>query len=623
MNVEIYALGAKKNLHLDRPTKVITSLKDIDEASPPSTLILLIEKKLAAADINWTKKNLELGTTLIYLIRENCLENVTDKKNLIELNRLGLVFCVLNSSAGEKEIDSEIKKHLERIQEDQVIKMMYEHLNELANRNTILESSLTEEQNKTKTHLLSSSRQTTRTETHQSALLEIHKSLSVAELEKNLLKSLAAFVSIEKVTVNFSAPNFSAPKNLKNAYALSTIVDGKPVQIVFHKSDKKPFSSSQINLLSELDDSIALALKRIQMLQRAERISLQWSTTFDSFVEAICILDNEQRVVMENKSFQSIAAFVTASDEFNNILQKESSLTQEIKLKNEDIDFHFQVTCHSLPIQRNGLQRKFKIIFLRDISEEKRLERQVVESSKLTDLGLIGSSIAHELNNPIGGMLSYLQLIKMGMAVDDKHRPEILEMEAATLKCKDLVEKLLGFSRKSSGTKGESVSLENALQSAIDLIEVKSKYHNIKISFSTEGKHLSVSANQNELVQAFKNILQNSLEAILSKQKDMPQHSGEIKIEIADTDEETYQVSIIDNGVGMSDQILGQVFNPLFSTKKKDQHSGLGLTVAYQILKDSSAKVEFSSQANIGTRVKIAFQRLDLVNDRQVFDSQI
>ena len=224
----------------------------------------------------------------------------------------------------------------------------------------------------------------------------------------------------------------------------------------------------------------------------------------------------------------------------------------------------------------------------------------------MAELGTIGSSIAHELNNPLSGMLTFSQVIKMDLDKSSKYFEDINSIEKAIYKCRDIVENLLGFCRKQNINDFTQVNLNNVLEKSIKLNSLQTKSEGIKIlsRFDLETA-VYIKGNENLLTQAFGHIIQEAIEHIrASVNKVGPQN---ITIELEPLDDKAL-VRISDSRVSESN------FDP-FSTSKS-----LGLTVAYKILTDHQAVFELFSQPKAGKETKITFERLDLLDVSQVFD---
>ncbi|MEN0058708.1 MAG: HAMP domain-containing sensor histidine kinase, partial [Bdellovibrio sp.] len=232
-----------------------------------------------------------------------------------------------------------------------------------------------------------------------------------------------------------------------------------------------------------------------------------------------------------------------------------------------------------------------------DITQQLKMEREVLESAKMAELGTIGSSIAHELNNPLGGILSFTQLIKMDMKPDNPLYPDIVEMEAGVQRCKEIVQNLLGFTRNPHVDQEGDLNLRDVCLRALKIVELQTKSQGIEVKMHFPPGNLILRGHLNMLAQAFKNIFQTALDRILERSRQEKGFQGRLDIEIG-SHLQTALVQITDNGVPMKNGAL-----PL----------SLGFSVALQILRDHHAEVEFSSGPQHENMAKISFRLPSLV----------
>jgi two-component system, NtrC family, sensor kinase len=238
------------------------------------------------------------------------------------------------------------------------------------------------------------------------------------------------------------------------------------------------------------------------------------------------------------------------------------------------------------------------------VTDEVRFERRIVAASKLAELGTIGSSIAHELNNPLGGMLSFLQLILMDIKPGDNLFSEIKGMEQAVLRCRDIVLNLLSFARKQDLGDFTEIDIWEVLEKSAKLIELQSKSKGIQIEIQ-RGAPLMVRASANALSQALCNILQNSIDAIGDRLKTDPLFPGKVSITLEEG-ENRHVLKLTDNGSGIRPEHQSQIFNPLFTTRDPSLYSGMGLTTAFTIIGEHGGTLEILSQTGSGTTAIIA-----------------
>jgi len=247
--------------------------------------------------------------------------------------------------------------------------------------------------------------------------------------------------------------------------------------------------------------------------------------------------------------------------------------------------------------------------FIKDKTKQKKAERQILESSKIAELGLIGGSIAHELNNPLAGLITFIQMLKQDL-VTDGNKPlfnDLEEMEKSALRCKEIIQNLLSFSRKSNEKK-ESLHFQDLINKAIRIIQIKAKPLGIEIKFSSKVKEDTIQGHENPLTQSLVNILQNSVDAISEKQNNDKSFNPLIEVELSN-DSSSFFLDISDNGIGLGKNEQLKVFTPFFTTKNPEQHRGLGLTTSYQIMQEHSGDIELTQVFEEKTRARITFPR--------------
>jgi len=277
---------------------------------------------------------------------------------------------------------------------------------------------------------------------------------------------------------------------------------------------------------------------------------------------------------------------------------------EEIKLLNElagDLSF-------AIEYLKKEEEKKKKDEELKDAYEKlKNLQAQLVQSAKLASLGQLSAGVAHEINNPLVGVLNNVQLLKL-MLEEKKEIPsdelkEILSsIEEAGLRCKKIVQNMLSFSRAS--TKAfEQVSLNDIVENTVGLIENEYKLQNVLIERKLKSEIPLILGDRQLLQQALLDLLNNSLWAIKKKG-----NSGTITLTTDYEAENKIVVLLIsDTGIGIPKENLEHIFEPFFTTKEIGEGTGLGLAIVYDIIKRHSGAIEVESQVNVGTTFRIKF----------------
>lgn len=444
------------------------------------------------------------------------------------------------------------------------------------------------------------------------ALLGIHRASTILQMEQTLNEALKPSLNILWVKVRFA--NQSSLKNIPGAHILAidlplTMANNRG-EVLFAKPEGKRFSPGEVDFLHELTEALALALSRLSKLEQAETLKAQWQATFDSIPHALCVTNGDFEILKLNSAFQQACPQHTFrsligkncfevffGDAFRPPVKLDSPFTFRNARVGTNETEHFEVVGERLGLSHDD--QPVQLILLRSITEEARFERRIFDASKLAELGTIGSSIAHELNNPLGGMLSFLQLILMDLKKSDEIYAEVKSMEAAVHRCRDIVLNLLSFARKHDLSDMVAIDLNEVIEKSVKLIELQSKSKGISVEFVRPGAAL-IRCSQNALSQALCNILQNSIDAISEKIKSDPLFDGQIKIDLKLTGDK-FRLTVHDNGTGIRPEIQNQIFNPLFTTRDPGTYAGMGLTTAFTIISEHHGSLEILSQTGSGT----------------------
>ncbi|MFQ6038961.1 MAG: sensor histidine kinase, partial [Candidatus Aminicenantales bacterium] len=222
---------------------------------------------------------------------------------------------------------------------------------------------------------------------------------------------------------------------------------------------------------------------------------------------------------------------------------------------------------------------------------------------------LLSAGVAHEINTPLTGISSYVQLLQKKLS-DPAHSHVLEKIEAQTERVAKIVKNLLNFARNPSEASFYKVDLKQSLMEIISLIEYKLK--NMNIDLELDLKPLPAIWAQGERIQqVFINIILNAMDA-------MPE-GGKLRIALSRSDNQAV-VAIEDTGTGIKSQHLPHIFDPFFTTKGLGKGTGLGLSISYAIIKEHEGRVTVESELKKGSRFTI-FIPMDL-DKRKVRDHE-
>lgn len=265
------------------------------------------------------------------------------------------------------------------------------------------------------------------------------------------------------------------------------------------------------------------------------------------------------------------------------------------KLANGSPDYKIQITSND---EVGSLQAGFINMAerLRQSYEElKTTHAQLVQGAKMVAIGQLAGGVAHEINNPLTGVLNNVQLIKMELAGKKEYSvadfKELLDViEESGQRCKRIVTTLLDFSRAGKGLH-EPINLIDILDKAIALAENEIKFGNTKLVKEYAPSLPQIKGDANQLQQVFLNILNNAKWALRQTAQ------AEIRLKVLlSSDSSSVVTEISDNGCGIEKKDLSRIFEPFFTTKKPGEGTGLGLSVSYGIIKEHNGVIEMESK---------------------------
>jgi two-component system NtrC family sensor kinase len=237
-----------------------------------------------------------------------------------------------------------------------------------------------------------------------------------------------------------------------------------------------------------------------------------------------------------------------------------------------------------------------------EISE---MQNELIHVERIASLGKLSSSVAHEINNPLSGVLTYTKLVNKQLRkldLDNEDKMPMLKylkvIEDETKRCGDIVKGLLDFTSKDQ-LDYKTHHLHKILKEAHTLMDHQMKMENIGFYMDLSASQDLIHGSENQIKQACVAILMNASEAVFD--------NGEILIKTSNPDDDQINLEIIDNGVGIDQEDIPRIFEPFFSAKEKTGGIGLGLAIVHGIVKSHNSKIEVYSKLGKGTTISIIF----------------
>jgi len=440
-------------------------------------------------------------------------------------------------------------------------------------------------------------------------------------LDDWLVRALRERDWIGFISASESEPARAALEKLSAAgffHVLPLRVEDKVVGVLAmgKKHDGSFFSREDWELLTTISGPAALALENADLYGREsvramemQRLKDYSENIIESLTVGVSVIDEAGQVIGWNRVLEDqigvrkeqalgrrlhdILGPASASALFPEEGQADFRLLSEITLETPGGGQKIFDVART-PLLDNALQAYGTIIVFEDITDKIRLQQQLLTSEKLASIGLLSAGVAHEINTPLTGISSYIQMLQKKLT--NTHYAQILEkVEAQTDRVAKIIKNLLAFARSPSEASFQRVDLKSSLEEILSLIDYKLKTMNIRLALDLAAVP-PLYAQGERLQQVFINIILNALDA-------MP-GGGQLGIALT-AEAGSAVVRISDTGTGIKPEHRSRIFDPFFTTKGVGKGTGLGLSISYAIVKEHDGRIDVQSEVGRGSTFTI------------------
>ena len=378
-------------------------------------------------------------------------------------------------------------------------------------------------------------------------------------------------------------------------------------------------STDDLELLSTIAGYVAIAIENARLYQSLEQKAMQIERLKDfseNIVESLNIgvltVDLEDCIESWNPQLEDLLA-IPRREALRRHLQDvlPQDLVTEIALRATSdhvsgiYKFHLNtpagrrlvINASIAPLVGKNGARLGRLILLDDITQRVRLEEQMVQTEKLTSLGLLAAGVAHEVNTPLAVISNYIQMLAKQIPADDPRQKTIERIVKQTFRASEIVNNLLNFSRTGAAEFVE-VNLNSVLEETLTLVQHPFKTAQVNVIKNYTEQLPPVLGSITRLQQVFLNLFMNARDAMPSGgmlEVRTGAHNGSVAVEVTDT------------GSGIPAENLHRIFDPFFTTKATGRGTGLGLSVSYGIIKEHAGKVDVRSTPGKGTSFRLEF----------------
>lgn len=417
-------------------------------------------------------------------------------------------------------------------------------------------------------------------------------------------------------------------EGIRSLVATPLTTENKIVGILY-VDDYKPrsFTKRDISILELLATQATIAIKKAKIREQLELKNQEFKRTtdylqniLDNSADMIITTDTENNVVEFNRGAEEILGYSRnetsgkpLSDFFSNpghcnvLLEK---VKQEGKVSNQETQF---ITKQKKVIDINLTLSQLKdtcgnmigtVGISKDITEFKKTQAQLIQAGKLAGIGQLAAGIAHEINNPLSGVLGYAKRL-MKKAEDEELKkisafePFPKEMKLivdSALRCKKIIEGLLKFSRTSE-TMSTAVNVNEVIDESLILFGNQLSSQNIELNKVLSPDIPTIRANHTQIQQIFTDIIINAIQA-------MPR-GGTLTIITRPINTSAVEIEFTDTGEGIPKENLTKIFEPFFTTREPGKGTGLGLYMIYRILQEHHGHIQVKSKVGEGSTFMI------------------
>lgn len=338
-----------------------------------------------------------------------------------------------------------------------------------------------------------------------------------------------------------------------------------------------------------------------------------WETTFDAITAPVMIVKDNYDIERANLALAKVAQIdITKVPGLKcyEIFAKRSTPCEgcplgkartdgepcQAPLENRIQEKNFVASAYPYYDERG--ESEATVMYYHDISEELRLKQEVIQQEKMAAIGMLAGGVAHEVNNPLGGVLAFTQLILQKTDKKTETYQDLLEIEQAARRCKKIVQDLLDFSRVSKDKEKCLVDVNTLIEKVLPFLKMEMRSLNVELETDLAERLPHVLAVPNRLQQVFLNLLTNACHAMTK--------GGRLTIQtMFQKPEQEVWVRVKDTGLGMSEEVQRRAFEPFFTTKEPAKGTGLGLSISYRIVREFNGHIDMESQEGKGSTLTV------------------
>ena len=394
----------------------------------------------------------------------------------------------------------------------------------------------------------------------------------------------------------------------------SSVGNAEGLLCLYHKPGHT-FAEQDAEVFQALGRQLGIAADNIMALDSIIRNNANMHAIFEGITEPLLLVDESGNPVVVNEAARRLGL-----DLSEGIVQDGNIITLlcENVIGDNDCDISKSLNLNevisrevSLPNGRSfalsiypvaesgGTRNSQAAVYVHETTQQKRMLAHMTQAEKLATVGKLASGLAHEINNPLGVILCYAELLKKGLP-EGQSGEDVDVIVKHTRQAQNVLKNLLSFARPKVGNDG-TVSVPEVIDSLVNVFQVQAESQHATLSADTIGDIPPVPVDDQALEHIMANLIINALDAL-------PKQDGKIDIKtVFDDVAEEVVVTVCDNGPGIAEKDHKFIFDPFYTTKEVNKGSGLGLSIVFGFMSDLGGSVMADNQKTGGARFILRF----------------
>jgi len=406
--------------------------------------------------------------------------------------------------------------------------------------------------------------------------------------------------------------------NLRGSLPLQTR-SGTEGWVLFLGSEEAPgpLAGEEQDVLSVCTDILAANLERMSLFQKVLRAKKEWERSVDAIRDVVMIIAPDCTVQRGNRRLADLSGVpvetlkgmkchgLLASGDHGcpscpagDTVRTLREATAEVP--RPDQETVFQVWCYPILDASGALESV--AVYEKDITEIKQMQEQLVLNEKMAVLGQMAAAVAHEINNPLSGVISLSKILLGEMDPGLPYVEDLKNIEHAALRCKKIVQDLLVFSRKHETEGHDPVSLESVMERVHGILRPNLEEKGVRMDWTIPVDIPLFPYHPDPLQQILMNLVSNARDAM--------SEGGRVRI-CAERRErkgkDCLLLTVMDSGEGIHPDQFEKIFEPFYTTKGPGEGTGLGLSICQRLMESFGGRMEVSSAPGKGTEISLWF----------------